>query len=114
MASVLLRLPSALLGGTRFKGAPLAGRCEHVDSTFGDALSWRDDTVAHCARDGGLGPPDMVWLRKARAPSVSQSFPVRFLSQSLCSTAQAPTHGRGAPEGSYHFLLGAEVSPVRN
>jgi hypothetical protein len=85
MASVLLRLPSALLGGARFKGAPLAGKCEHVDSTFGDALSWRDDTVAHCARDGGLGPPDMVWLRKARAPSVGQSY-------AFCLSLCVPRH----------------------
>jgi hypothetical protein len=94
MASVLLRLPSALLGGARFKGAPLAGRCEHVDSTFGDALSWRDDTVARCARDGGLGPPDMVWLRKARAPSGGQSFPERLFS--LCVPRHRLLHTVGA------------------
>lgn len=65
MASVLL--------GTRFQGAPLVGVCEHVEATFGEAVACRDETVTLCARDGGLGPPDLVWLRKARATRLAKA-----------------------------------------
>ena len=76
MASLLLR----------FRGASIAGVEEYVEQTFGEAVQARDLATAHCAREGGLGPPDLCWIRKARAD------------------------GRGQPEGSYHWVLGADVS----
>lgn len=49
------------------------------------ALAWRDELLPGCAVEGGLGPPDLVWLRKAAAD------------------------GRSPPEGSYHLLLAGEA-----
>lgn len=75
MASVLL--------GARFQGAPLAGTCEHVEGSFGEAVACRDETVTLCARDGGLGPPDLVWLRKARARHFGLGIPQRQVQPAL-------------------------------
>jgi hypothetical protein len=30
------------------------------------AAQERDEAVAHFSREGGLGPPDLCWLRKVR------------------------------------------------
>jgi tetratricopeptide (TPR) repeat protein len=70
----------------RFRSAPVLGVVEWVEAEFGEALAWRDALVQHAAASGSLGPPDLVWLRKA------------------------PADGRCAPEGAYHLRLGGEVS----
>ena len=47
------------------KARSIRRRNAHSCAAF-SAAQERDEAVAHFSREGGLGPPDLCWLRKAR------------------------------------------------
>ena len=59
-ARIVLAVPRALAHLTRKPGTDCA-------RAWGAPAQVRDETVARLFKEGGLGSPDLCWLRKARA-----------------------------------------------
>lgn len=75
------------------KTTPISETREFIEERFGEAINAREQaTLPHLSRHGGLGPPDLCWVRKATVDK----------------------HGRDDedvdPQGCYHFVLGLDVS----
>lgn len=95
--STLLR--SLGLAGA-WRPAPLAGVEERVEERLGEALEARDDQVALVAREGGLGPPDLVWLCKLPEDGHCEPQGCAVAGRRDASGG-APQPGRAAPRPSH-------------
>lgn len=63
------------------------------------AVQVRDETVLKLLKEGGLGPPDLVWLRKVGWPAPAQALRARVVHADLRRrgwqgrrTTQPPLH----------------------
>ena len=44
---------------------PISNTREFIEENFGEAIDMREQLVLpHLAASGGLGPPDLCWIRK--------------------------------------------------
>jgi len=72
---------------------PIRDTCEFLEERFGEAINAREQGVLpYLATYGGLGPPDLCWIRKAQLDGAGND------------------DERAKPQGCYHFVLGLDVS----
>lgn len=67
---------------------------EHVETTEGEALGSRNYALRVLQSRVGLGPPDLMWLRKS----------------ALSPITGAEINGDNIHTGFYHWILGQDVS----